>query len=241
MTACSTNITPANLGSTGTLFKDHSSGTSSRTYRILRPVFAQLWSVFDQFITQNDEVPWWYTERSLVGLMTAAAFRAGCSAIEEFTCARHHKRSRGRVDWWVGTGADDEELFAETKQAYISSDGGWALLSSGFKHAEAQLRDYDLGQEYDHVPRLLIVFVRPYFKNGKDWIEQRNLWLTETPEGADYCAYYWLEREHQDRCVSDGGYCYPGILICCKEAEAAHTEKELLIGQADSEIGVVQR
>lgn len=223
-TVCDIQTVPANLGSCGTLFRDRSGVAGSRSYRILRPVFAELWSVFDQYIVQANDIPWWYTERSLVGLLTAAAFRAGYSAIEEFGCARRDNEPKGRVDWWIGGGPRNRQLLVETKQAELSSDGTWATVSSLFKEARIQVLNYDLGPDYASVPRVLIVFVRPYFKRERNWSEQRELWLADMPGETDYCAYYWLEQEHQNRCVTDGGYCYPGILACCQEAGIVATE-----------------
>ncbi len=218
---CDVYNAPANLGTCGTVFRNDSMATRSRTYRTLRPVFAQLWSVFDEYIKRAGDIPWWYTERSLVGFLTAAAFRAGYSAIEEFVCPRQHAVPKGRADWWVGSGAEDCQLFAETKQAWISSfSNTWGSLETCLKDADKQIQGYDFGPEYDHVPRLAMVFVRAFFKKKvEDWTAQRAMWLAEVPKVADYCAYYWLDEHCKTLYKGDDGYSYPGVLIYCKEVQ----------------------
>ena len=217
-TVCDVRQASARLGTCGALLANDWQSEQSGAFAILRPVFSELWSVFDHYITRvgYEDVPWWYTERSIVGLLTAAAFQAGYCSLEEFSWKRGQDQAKGRVDWWLGTGDRESEVFAETKQTYISSAGSWAKLDHGLTEAERQLLSFELGPKTNESHRLVMVFVRPYFAAPADWEEQRHLWLDACPDGVDYCVYYWLKEQLHNVCEHNG-LCYPGLLICCKE------------------------
>ena len=162
-------------------------------------------------------MPWLYTERAIVGHLTAAAFQAGYIALEEFSCDRGKDARKGRMDWWVATPDATHEIMAECKQLYISSSrSGWGALSGYFKKAAGQLKDYKTEPTCKELHRVVMCCVKPHYMHSDDPNKERDDWLYEVPEGADYCAYYWLEQRYLYACEYDK-HTYPGILICCKE------------------------
>lgn len=58
---------------------------------------------------KDDDVPYWYGERALTGLLGAAAWKCGGWSLEEFTGLRRmgKRRRAGRGDLWLGTGRGD--------------------------------------------------------------------------------------------------------------------------------------
>ena len=193
--------------------------------RIVQPVFSELWKLYDRYIKNIiDDVPWWHTERSIVGHLTAAAFNAGNLALEEYSNEKtpNHdggSNRKGRVDWWMGTPKREYEFIAETKAIGLSKDArDWEPLYDTLKEAEDQVRAYK-DAECRH--RLVMCFTRPYWRvndKGENIAQRERLLRHKRPEGAvyDYCAYYWLNDEHLERRFEGWPIC-PALLIYCKE------------------------
>jgi hypothetical protein len=227
----------------------HSEATQTRTYstygmfysdtaqrdtlycdRIVRPVFSELWKLYDRYIEHARDVPWWHTERSIVGHLTAAAFNAGHVAIEEYSSDRAPTRDgdprrQGRVDWWVGTPHYKDRFIAETKAIWLAKNPrSWDHLDATLESAREQVSGY---KDPDCEHRLAMCFARPYWQvNGKgENTAERERWLRqEKPDGAayDYCAYYWLNDEHLERCCIEGWpNLSPALLVYCKEITLA--------------------
>ena len=193
--------------------------------RIMLPVFSKLWELYDRYIKNTDEVPWWYTERSIVGHLTAAAFNAGNLAIEEYSNEKTPNHGgdsdhKGRIDWWMGTPNCKQQFIAETKAIWLSKDArDWKPLTDKLTEAKDQVKSYE---DCDCPQRLVMCFTRPYWKvNDKgENIAQREWWLHQdkpADDRYDYCAYYWLNDEHLERCFEGCPNLCPALLIYCKE------------------------
>jgi hypothetical protein len=109
---------PAHLGECGLLIGDGKSVEAFATLKILRPIFAELWWIYDNYLTNTnfEDLPWWYTEGMIRGHLTAAAARAGLTAAEEFQCLRgkaneSEPQKRGRADWWVATLKEQQKFY----------------------------------------------------------------------------------------------------------------------------------
>jgi hypothetical protein len=169
-------------------------------------------------------VPWWYSERTIVGHLTAAAFRAGYCALEEFSCEKGPKDPTGRLDWLVGRNQWRETIQAETKQTWLSSNSDYDAVDHLLEEAAAQNAEYKLPWEFEKLYRLAMVFVRPYYpKAQRSYDDHRRAWIGEDaylPTQADFCAYYWLAKPHIGAATGEKNCC-PGLLICCKEVGAA--------------------
>lgn len=219
-----------NYATCGMYYSDETQRDKLHCDRIVRPVFSELWKLYDRYIEHAKDVPWWHTERSIVGHLTAAAFNAGNVAIEEYSNGKTpnhdgNAKRKGRVDWWMGTPNCKQQFIAETKAIWLSKDArDWEPLYKKLKEAEDQVKSY---KDNDCPQRLVMCFTRPYWKvNEKgENTAQREWWLRqEKPEGAvyDYCAYYWLNDEHLERCCFEGWpNLYPALLIYCKETTLA--------------------
>lgn len=65
------------------------------------------------------DCPWWYNERTFVGLLAAASWAIGGLSLEEYSTRKHRKRSQyaGRGDLYFKLGS--ESYIAEAKHEWI--------------------------------------------------------------------------------------------------------------------------
>ena len=185
-------------------------------------MFRELWAIIAQYVDYNEDVPWRYSERSIVGYLTAAACRAGYLAMEEFPSERDADRPKGRVDWWVATTHDHEsggEIYAECKHLCLASRADWSPLDNMQKEAEGQLRGYKLTPSCQHMHRLVMCCVAPYYMRSQGYEREKEAWLREVREPFNYCAYYWLSEERLEQSKSPNGHTHPGLLIYCQEVQ----------------------
>lgn len=224
-----------------TCFPKGGSSGNCKTYELMKPVFSELWNIYDEYIRimdaqgYYDDLPWIFTERSIVGHLTSAAFNANCICIEEYQIERKDEKPMGRADWWMGTKHDTMKgILAETKQMWLSCDvDSWGSLRSILAEAEAQLKGYKAGNQSKNFRKLVICFVRPYFRDGEEVSDENlrkkfKIWCDEDaywPEGTDYFTCYWLNsvKGRGYKTPDNGSYLYrPGLIICCREIPRAH-------------------
>ena len=65
----------------------------------------------------GDDAPYFYSERANIGVLAAAAWRAGWVALEEFGIRKHTKQ-KGRADLWFWPIDQDKEEYIEAKQKW---------------------------------------------------------------------------------------------------------------------------
>ncbi|MDX9976267.1 MAG: hypothetical protein RBU21_25050 [FCB group bacterium] len=182
-------------GTSGVLLPAQGQHAHSSTSAQFRPIFTELWNLFDQFITEIDDMPWWYTERSIAGLLGTAAYRCGHLPLEEFGWPRNGNRRRGRVDLYIQSPKCSREYWIETKQMYLSSNAsGWEGLERTMADAERQLAGYSFKPNQNEVFGLVMVFVRPYYKLEKNLThsDHRNCWIGDKVErpNPDYSSFF---------------------------------------------------
>jgi hypothetical protein len=71
----------------------------------LEPVFNNLRSIHLAYILgeAGKDHPYWYNERTHVGLLAAAVWLSGGTALEEFKAEKEHKNKGTRCDLWIRT------------------------------------------------------------------------------------------------------------------------------------------
>jgi hypothetical protein len=223
-TATPVRSMPAHLGECGFLIRDGKSVEDFATLGILRPLFVELWWIYDNYLTNTnfEDLPWWYTERMIVGHLTAAAARAGLTAAEEFQLLKGKAnesapQKKGRADWWVATPGGECDIWAEAKQVFVAASGGWNPFRTKMSEAYKEIQTTPI-EQWKHTRKLAVVFARPIYREDEDHEESRECFLNGEfyPPDVDYLAYYWLHEQHLESCLWDGYY-YPGLLICCRE------------------------
>jgi hypothetical protein len=110
--------------------------------------------MMDAFIApEEQDVPYWYGERALTGLLAAAAWQQpGGWSLEEFLGHRTihpETRSAGRGDLWIGLGSDSYTI--EAKVAWVTENAdaeseSTALLSDAAVQLRALATEYRVGE-----------------------------------------------------------------------------------------------
>jgi len=81
---------------------------ASKKLKSLNRIFKKLLSVHQDYIDGEDvedDCPYWFGERPHVGLLAAAVWLSGNTALEEYGIPKTkvRKRKQGRCDLWIGT------------------------------------------------------------------------------------------------------------------------------------------
>ena len=182
----------------------------------------QRWSSLITYSTadddeREDDVPYWYGERTLTGLLAAAAWRRRDGwALEEFA-GRRGKRLRttsGRGDLWLGLGPQTYTIEAKVK--WLSSGGEQALkvARAGLKAAAEQL--WKLSAAYRSGTLLAICYLVPcpmggraYSATAKQVEVVSRVRRTFVGSRSMVATYYPRWEPPED----DEGRVYPGVIL----------------------------
>ncbi len=174
----------------------------------------------------DDDVPWWYNERTSVGFFAAAVWKKGGQAIEEYTTPKKIRTPRGKTNNKHGRGdllfylKSNKAFVAEAKYEYFSLNGSpdkkvISLLKTARKDAVCV-------PNYGIATRLGMVFMVPYSKSEptektiRQWInkvkaiaeKQKIVAAWTFPSEAR--QMYWEE--------ADGTvHYYPGVILLLKQ------------------------
>jgi len=167
------------------------------------------------------DCPWWYGERTQVGLLAAAAFQAGAIALEEYSDVKQTRKEglwTGRTDLYIQTGSRGWVL--EAKRTWISlgkraRDGSLRKVVEKLEEARADAAA--LVHEPD--TRLGALFVVAAIPQDDDvGLEEVAAWLEDLDNqrpGDSARAAYFPERGFK---VVEGSYRYPGVILLLARA-----------------------
>ena len=161
-----------------------------------------------------DDVPWWYGERSSLGLFSLAAWEAGAAPLEEYST----KKGKGRGRW---TGRGDLLISIAKKDYIIEAKQEWISISNRATKRENKLDDviYTALQGARDASefkgrRAGLVFAVPFLsENEKDSMDKQLLeWVKDLKNRKD-CAVAWVFPDEARREFVFDGYLYPGIAV----------------------------
>ncbi len=92
------------------------------------------------------DFPYWYGERSLTGLLAAAAWRLSDGwSLEEFANARYYRRKKyiGRGDLWIGIGNNSYTIEAKIVWPGSTSRNALKMINKALSEAKQQLLALD--------------------------------------------------------------------------------------------------
>ena len=185
------------------------------------------WQLLMKELVADDDVPWWYNERTSVGFFAAAIWKKGGQAIEEYTTTKKFLTRRGRTNNKHGRGdllfylKSDKAFVAEAKQVYLSLNRPpnnkkvISLLTTARK---------DAGRVPNHgAKRLGMVFMVPYSKSKptdtdkriREWIN----WVKVRSEQQKITAAWTfpsVAREIRGKEPDGTRYYYPGVILLLK-------------------------
>jgi hypothetical protein len=162
-----------------------------------------------------EDVPWWYGERSSLGLFALAAWEVGAAPLEEYSTEKGMGRGR-----WTGRG---DLLISITEKDYIiEAKQKWISISSRATKGKIKLDDTVLyvRDEVRHSTefrgkRAGLVFAVPYLpKSEKEFIDERIGEFVDMLRNRDDRAVAWVfPEEARNKFLGDDGYLYPGIAV----------------------------
>lgn len=195
---------------------------------LMKPTLVRLFDIYDRYLACAEEPPWWYTERSIVGHLTAAAHAAGFVSIPEFGLQR--RKRLGCADWWVSAPDRSMELFIESKQLWKAARSSWDCAYDALSSAANQLNDHPAIARRTF--RVSLCFVRAYCNKSASPADWRRSWLELTEQIDDvkvsYYGYYWLTQSRRDFPIRTKGrlhYWHPGVFMLFKDEDAKRRGK----------------
>ena len=185
----------------------------------------------------GDPAAYWYAEIPNVSILSAAAWRCGRIALQEFSAEKivqDQGTKAGRADLWIRTDTDGKEEFIEAKHKSVSLSGikdkdGLPAIRTAMKEAREAAKETKRGQNGGTA--LAIVFASAYtlkssIKNRK--IEERVVEIDKQikefckgiKSSADYHALAWcFPKETRTLQYPKGSYYYPGIAMLVKDID----------------------
>lgn len=116
-------LIPSNRGMSMTYCCEMVSGQIQLEW--LQPTLRRWGNFIEEYCAVHPEdVPYFYTERANVGTLTAAAWSAGCTALEEYQTEKNDGGGvrKGRADLYVYSPAAKASVGIEAKQAWITPE-----------------------------------------------------------------------------------------------------------------------
>ena len=184
------------------------------------------WQWVMKDLVADDDVPWWYNERTSVGFFAAAVWKKGGQAIEEYITPKKIRTPRGKTNNKHGRGdllfylKSNKAFVAEAKYEYFSLNGspGKKVISL----LKTARKDAVRVPNYGYAKRLGMVFMVPYSKSEptdktiRQWINKVKA-IAERQEIAVAWTFptvvqkiYWPE--------ADGTrHYYPGVILLLKQ------------------------
>lgn len=187
------------------------------------------WQWVMKDLVVDDDVPWWYNERTSVGFFAAAVWKKGGQAIDEYTTTKKFRTNRGKTNNKHGRGdllfyLKRNKIFAaEAKQVCLSLNRSpdkkvISLLKTARKDAVC------VPNYYGDAKRLGMVFMVPYTKRKPDQDDEIiQKWINNVKEIAKIkkiAAAWTFPSVAREKCWKepDGTrYYYPGVILLLKQ------------------------
>ncbi len=132
-----------------------------------RELLSEWIELLHNFSTLNDkeerDVPYWYGERPLTGLLAAAAWRLENGwSLEEFSTLRGQEEdaTKGRADLWMGIGNESYTVEAKLTWPQGGVEAAIHRIRNRLREARTQLRNIEAGY-HEGVP-LSVCYVVPW-------------------------------------------------------------------------------
>ena len=190
-------------------------------------------------IMKDHDAAHWYTEIPNVSILSAAAWRCGRIALQEFRTdkkVRGQASRAGRADLWICTDTDGKEEFIEAKYKLVSLSGAKDGLPTTIKKSMEEARKAAIeaqGGQGD-VTALAVVFASAYapkssidkitLRKPEDRIVEIDKQIKEFCEkiksSADYHALAWcFPKETRTLRYPKGRRYYSGIVMLVKNID----------------------
>lgn len=184
----------------------------------------------EEYGKSERDCPWWYLERTSVGFLSAAVWKQGGKAIEEYGTDKKSLRSRksrkrtkrlGRGDLMFSVKAKSRELWfvAEAKQNHPPLRGKYKTLKNLVARRLRQARKDATRCRSFGYPRLGLLFLCPYFptrpphtKELRDWIGRLRGVARSNKAAVAWC-FPSVARTLSDKDSKKRKDYYPGVAL----------------------------
>ena len=198
---------------------------------VLTPLLLQWIQYLERFcVTVTGDVPYWYSERTTVGTLAAAAWAVGGFALEEFSTTKSEdegrdRRGRGDLLFCV----DGHIFLAECKVDWRWQDEQIAQFKEKLEQASADVsvvkNPNESAYPESQLSRLGIVFSSPQLWGFPETPVQKSIetfrdevWLQDVDLIAWSLPY--LDAGQAPRYGNIPGYWHPGVLFAAKVVPA---------------------
>ena len=167
---------------------------------------------------EQQDVSYWYRERSHVGMLASAIWSAGGIALEEYGEEKRHLHKRrparqGRVDLYFSIGSLECVAEAKAHGMQLGLDYSQGEVAETLREWGHHARD-DARCDPAYGRRLGLVFVSPWFKKPKEgglrvqaYVEL--LIAAAKRLGPEFIAWQFDRSPYCD----DDRHCWPGVLL----------------------------
>jgi len=116
--------------------------------------------------TSGKDAPFWYNERSNIGILSVAAYRCGFIALEEYQCTkgRGANKRNGRADLWIASDFLNTAESVEGKFAFISLTSKDIAV---FVTKRIELAIKDVKKVNEESNKIALVFLSVYLQTNK--------------------------------------------------------------------------
>ncbi len=203
------------------------SSNASDELKSLKPIFEELGTVHERYVKYEpeDDFSFWHLERPQAGLLAAAAWLSGNTALEEYGCDRPKRRGkpdhRGRRDLYIRT----SKTAFECEAKYLAVDlAGKKNIEESVRTVYERLNDASKDAEGlgDVEQRLGLCFAAPWIsESGRGELDKRSRQLIRAlkrPANGrpKYDALVWL---HSPEPFTGDKRIHAGLLLIVKETK----------------------
>jgi hypothetical protein len=164
----------------------------------------------------TDDLPYFYIERTNLGLLAAAALKMGALPLEEYSAdkGRGKKKYPGRADLWIRAKNGATYDF-EAKQKWISlnSNNVISITDNILTEAVKAARQIALKSDFSLGIGFIVPYVSDYVKDKAASFNEQILNIRSI--GADFSAVHFCDKRYWGKIKVEEKY-YPGICIIGK-------------------------
>jgi len=161
------------------------------------------------------DAPYFYSERANIGVLSAAAWRAGWVSLEEFNIKKHLTK-RGRCDLWFWPLDKNEE-----EDEYVEAKLEWKFgkVSNMLDKAKEDVKKLRLSNNYKHLLIGLVFYCPMIKRQPKINIDSKINEIINLKKSIDWDVVAWSFPK-ESRGLRIGAFYYPGIVLFAKIAES---------------------
>jgi hypothetical protein len=194
---------------------------ASKELKSLKAVFKKLMSVHQTYIDRGaGDCPYWYSERPHVGLLSAAVWQSGGTALEEYGThkTKEYESQRGRCDLGIRTNRAGFEC--EAKRLWLNAVSSTESLARKVKdEVERAVKDV---KKLKSKKGLALCFVTPVVHKSKfSELDKRcDELIKSVRSNPCWDALIWVGVKkglNERQVFFSGKFFYPGLLLAIRE------------------------